>query len=65
MRWKPISKLTDADVDMGDLHHRLVLYNSCNGPHMCHPVSEGYFGADDIKREGVWEEFLILPQALD
>ncbi|WP_274425522.1 hypothetical protein [Chelativorans sp. YIM 93263] len=58
--WKPISEITDADVEMGDFHHRLIVYNSCTGPHVCHPVSDGYFEADDFKREGVWEKFSDL-----
>lgn len=60
MKWKPVSKLTDADIDMGRMHHRLMFWNSCNGPwHYTWMAHD----ADDIKREGVWEKFLILPEA--
>lgn len=63
MRWKPIKKLTDADLEKGWMHHRLMLWNSCNGPfHYRYVPAET---ADDIKREGVWEKFLILPEALE
>jgi hypothetical protein len=44
------------------MSRRLVLWNSCNGPHH-HTFEDGYFNADEIKREGVWEKYLILPEA--
>lgn len=40
MRWKPIRKPTEADLEKGWMHHRLMLWNSCNGPTnigMCRP----------------------------
>lgn len=61
MRWKPISKLTDEMFQDAEMHNRLMLWNSCNGPHHCHGPSDGYFSAFDIQHEGVWTKFLILP----
>jgi hypothetical protein len=63
MNWKPISKLTEKQFDEMSMHNRLMLWNSCNGPHHLSSVHDGYFAAWQIKNEGVWEKFLILPEA--
>lgn len=63
MRWKPIKKLTDADVDLA-WHRRLMVWNDCQGPyHLTDAAANGYFDADTVRRDGMWTKFLILPEA--
>lgn len=64
MRWKPVSKLTDKILEDAGWSGRLMFWNSCNGPHHCiSPINERYFYADDVRNEGCWEKFLVLPEA--
>ncbi|ESY89030.1 hypothetical protein X739_00600 [Mesorhizobium sp. LNHC220B00] len=61
--WKPIATLTEAEFDDAHMHHRLMVWNSCNGPHHVSTVHDPYFAAWQIQAEGVWEKYLVLPDA--
>lgn len=63
MKWKPISALTEKEFDEAYMHHHLVVWNSCNGPHMVSSANDEYMGAWHIQDEAVWEKYLVLPEA--
>lgn len=63
MGWKPIAELTEEEFDEAYMHHRLVVWNSCNGPHMVSSVHDPYVGAWHVQADGVWEKYLVLPDA--
>lgn len=59
--WQPVAKLKDSHLCMWGT--KIVFGNACNGPAYLYPLSShGYFTADDVKREGVWDWFYILPE---
>lgn len=60
--WKPISKLTDEEYEKS-MSSRVLLYNSCNGPALLKYSDISYFSAQDIKDEGVWDKYMVLPEA--
>jgi hypothetical protein len=59
-KWRDIKKLTDEHIAIGDMDHRLIFWNDCNGPHM-HSSNDGAFSADQVRREACWTKFLIIP----
>jgi hypothetical protein len=59
MDWKPIEGLTGAEFG-SYLHRRLMVWNSCQGAY--HACGLNYSHADDIKDEGIWEKYLVLPE---
>jgi len=61
--WRKISRLKDEHLELIAWDGRLMLYNSCNGPYHCdRPAEHKYWNADDVRREGVWSHFLVLPE---
>lgn len=63
MTWEPISKLTDEEFKEARMRNRLMLWNSCNGPHHFSAVHDQEFAAWQLKMDGIWEKYLILPEA--
>lgn len=57
--WKSIAELTDEVFERAELDRRLIVTNSCNGPHMV-TSEDGYFSADDV-RDDPWDYFFVLP----
>ncbi|TIN36834.1 MAG: hypothetical protein E5Y10_22160 [Mesorhizobium sp.] len=63
MGWKPIAELTEDEFEGVLMHNRMMLSNSCNGPYHLTSASNHYLGAWEIQVEGVWEKYLVLPDA--
>jgi hypothetical protein len=64
MRWKPIAKLTQRELDEHQFSNRLVLYNSCGGPEIypgCENDRAWHVHALQSGPPG-WEKYLILPE---
>lgn len=60
MQWKPIAEITEEDLAQRD-DSRLMLWNSCNGPHLVGWHEPTHEKPRDIIDEGVWEKFLVIP----
>ncbi|KFB10348.1 hypothetical protein [Nitratireductor basaltis] len=64
MHWRPISDLTDDEFEIAVRDSRLVVANSCNGPHLVDMITDG-FVADALKHDGMWDWYCVLPELPD
>lgn len=66
MKWRPISELTEAHMDLM-LTHRVVLWERCSGAAIPGAYSEigtfDYFTVNDVIDAG-WQKFLVIPSAV-